>query len=128
MPRIFWITSGDRDSALSTMVCPRSIRLAISTSPSRVSSGTAPISRRYMRTGSLVLSLPAVGEIQIQNLVGFFDFGVELRLFEDLDAGHIETCQQIVQVRATAQIGGQQLADFVVQNVALFLAHGHQVR
>ena len=35
---------------------PRSMRLAISTSPSRVSSGTVPISRRYMRTGSFVLS------------------------------------------------------------------------
>ena len=31
---------------------PASMRRAISTSPSRVSSGTRPISRRYMRTGS----------------------------------------------------------------------------
>ena len=30
------------------------MRLAISTSPSRVSSETEPILRRYMRTGSLV--------------------------------------------------------------------------
>ena len=50
------ITMGERDSALSTRICPRSMRLAISTSPSRVSSGTVPISRRYMRTGSLVFS------------------------------------------------------------------------
>ncbi len=33
---------------------PSSMRLAISTSPSRVSSETEPILRRYMRTGSLV--------------------------------------------------------------------------
>ena len=39
-----------------TAFLPRSMRLAISTSPSRVSSGTVPISRRYMRTGSFVLS------------------------------------------------------------------------
>ncbi len=31
---------------------PSSIRLAISTSPSRVSSETEPIFRRYIRTGS----------------------------------------------------------------------------
>ena len=42
--------------AFITRIWPRSIRLAISTSPSRVSSGTVPISRRYMRTGSLVFS------------------------------------------------------------------------
>ena len=34
---------------------PVSIRLAISTSPSRVRSETDPILRRYMRTGSLDL-------------------------------------------------------------------------
>ena len=45
-----------REIARSIAFLPRSMRLAISTSPSRVSSGTVPISRRYMRTGSLVLS------------------------------------------------------------------------
>src|SRR5262245_50829415 len=39
-----------------TASLPRSIRRAISTSPSRVRSGTVPISRKYIRTGSLVLS------------------------------------------------------------------------
>ena len=51
-----WMTIGDRESAFSTRICPRSMRLAISTSPSRVSKGTVPISRKYMRTGSLVFS------------------------------------------------------------------------
>ena len=54
--RIFWITSGERERAFETARCPRSMRLAISTSLSRVRSATAPISRRYMRTGSLVFS------------------------------------------------------------------------
>jgi len=40
------ITSRDRESALRTAVCPCSIRFASSISPSRVSSGTIPISRR----------------------------------------------------------------------------------
>ena len=39
----------------SIMACrPPSMRLAISISPSRVSSSTEPISRMYMRTGSVV--------------------------------------------------------------------------
>jgi hypothetical protein len=41
-----------RNSAAMTWRSPSSMRLAIVTSPSRVSSGTLPISRRYMRTGS----------------------------------------------------------------------------
>jgi hypothetical protein len=45
-----------REMARSIAFLPRSMRLAISTSPSRVRRGTVPISRRYMRTGSFVLS------------------------------------------------------------------------
>ena len=45
-----------REMARSMAFLPRSMRLAISTSPSRVRRGTVPISRRYMRTGSFVLS------------------------------------------------------------------------
>jgi len=41
---------------MNTRASPASIRCAISTSPSRSSSLTVPISRRYMRTGSLVFS------------------------------------------------------------------------
>ncbi len=39
---------------------------------------------------------------------------------------HVETRQQFVQVRAAVQIRRQNFADFVVQDVALFLAHGHE--
>ena len=42
-------------SARRTSFSPSSIRLAISTSPSRVSSETEPILRRYRRTGSFDL-------------------------------------------------------------------------
>ena len=52
-----WTTTGIRETALMIDSLPRSMRLAISTSPSRVSRGTVPISRRYIRTGSLVLSI-----------------------------------------------------------------------
>src|SRR5579883_73751 len=61
MEMISWMTSGARESDLRTVFWPRSMRRAISTSPSRVSSGTVPISRRYMRTGSLTLSPTPAG-------------------------------------------------------------------
>src|SRR3989442_1083137 len=48
--------TAERESDFKTVICPRSMRFAISTSPSRVSNGTVPISRKYMRTGSLVFS------------------------------------------------------------------------
>ena len=44
----------DRLIAFNIRSFPRSIRRARFTSPSRVNSGTAPISRRYTRTGSSV--------------------------------------------------------------------------
>jgi hypothetical protein len=52
------------DGELAALDAPRD-----STSPSRVSSGTVPISRRYMRTGSLVLSsAPGVRSSSISSL------------------------------------------------------------
>ena len=49
------IATAQLSTTCSTRRSPSSMRLAISTSPSRVSSETEPILRRYMRTGSLVL-------------------------------------------------------------------------
>ena len=49
------------------------MRLAMATSPSRVSSGTVPISRRYMRTGSLVFSSsPGVRSSSLSSAAGRF--------------------------------------------------------
>ncbi|MNN53839.1 hypothetical protein D3C81_1686250 [compost metagenome] len=54
MARISAMVAGDALMA-SIMSCrPPSMRLAISISPSRVNSSTVPISRMYMRTGSVV--------------------------------------------------------------------------
>ena len=47
-------SSGRREIARIMCFRPSSMRLAISISPSRVSSSTEPISRMYMRTGSVV--------------------------------------------------------------------------
>ncbi len=62
----------------SIMACrPPSMRLAISISPSRVSSSTVPISRMYMRTGSVVRPEFAVhgGEGGLGFFLGFLDGG-----------------------------------------------------
>ena len=48
------MASGYSATEICTWLIPSSIRLAISISPSRVSSSTVPISRMYMRTGSVV--------------------------------------------------------------------------
>ena len=121
---ISWITSGARESDFSTVFWPRSMRRAISTSPSRVSSGTVPISRRYMRTGSLTFSPTPAGSSRSMQFFGFFELLLEiLGLFEDLDAGDVQAGQHIVQVGAAGEIAGQNFADLVVQDVAFFLAH-----
>jgi hypothetical protein len=52
--RISAIVVGEAEMACIMYCRPPSMRLAISISPSRVSSSTVPISRMYMRTGSVV--------------------------------------------------------------------------
>ena len=48
------MVAGEAEMASIMAIRPPSMRLAISISPSRVSSSTVPISRMYMRTGSVV--------------------------------------------------------------------------
>ncbi len=48
------MVAGEAEIASIIAIRPPSMRLAISISPSRVSSSTVPISRMYMRTGSVV--------------------------------------------------------------------------
>src|ERR1700709_2478599 len=49
--RISAMVAGEAEIASIIAIRPPSMRLAISISPSRVSSSTVPISRLYMRTG-----------------------------------------------------------------------------
>ncbi len=53
---IAWKVSGLSQSPAIMVLRPASMRLAMAISPSRLSSSTLPISRRYMRTGSSVRS------------------------------------------------------------------------
>ena len=59
-----------------------------------------PISRRYMRTGSLIFSPTPGGQFEIDQFFGFFELLLEiLGLFEDLDAGDVEAGEHIVEIR-----------------------------
>ena len=121
---ISWTASGARASDFRTVFCPRSMRRAISTSPSRVSSGTVPISRRYMRTGSLIFSPTPAGSSRSRISSPSSSFLIEiLGLFQDFDAGDIQAGQDVLEFGAAGDIAGQNFADFVVQDVALLLAH-----
>ena len=54
-----WKVSGLSQRPSIMVSRPASMRLAMAISPSRDRSSTEPISRRYMRTGSSVRSLPS---------------------------------------------------------------------
>ena len=65
------------------------------------------------------------GKFEVDQLfAGFFDLLLEiLGLFQDFDAGGIESGENVVDVGAPGEIAGQNFADLVVQDVAFFLAH-----
>ena len=124
------ITMGEREMALSTRFWPRSMRLAISTSPSRVSSGTVPISRRYMRTGSLVFSSVPGREVELDVLALFqleILVGAELRPVEQIDALGADGGDQIVDVVGGGHLLRHHVVDVAVGQIALFLARVDQV-
>ena len=120
--------SGVREMDLITASLPRSMRRAISTSPSRVSSGTVPISRRYMRTGSLVLSsAPGVRSSSSSSALRPCGRWLCRRAgiligVDHFDAGAAEDVEQIVELVGRGDFRRQQLVDLVVQQVALLLA------
>ena len=118
------------------------MRLAMATSPSRVSSGTVPISRRYMRTGSLVFSSrPGVRSSSTSSRplrrlflctsasAGSRGFQRRARglgrghIFVDVDAVALEGGEQVVDFFRGMNFGGQDVVYFVVEQVAPLLAH-----
>ena len=128
------VIAGMREIDLMTESLPCSMRLAMATSPSRVSSGTVPISRRYMRTGSLVLSSapgvrsssgPSPSAVLALHPVAL---AVGLLGVDQVDAGAAERGEQLFEIFGRRrQVGGQQIADLVVEQVALLLADDDQL-
>ncbi len=75
-----------------------------------------PISRRYMRTGSLTFSPTPAGSSRSRSLLALFELFFEiLGLFEDLDAGAVESGQHVFEFGAAGQVAGQNFADLVVK-------------
>ena len=129
MARMSWITSGERDSAFSTVFWPRSMRRAISTSPSRVSSGTVPISRRYMRTGSLIFS-PTPGGSSRSSSSSVSSSFLSNSIFGSSRISMpapSSPASRSSSSAAVVQFGGKQFGDFVVKDVALLLASVHEL-
>ena len=81
------MTMGEREMAFMTRIWPRSMRLAISTSPSRVSSGYGAHLAEVHADGVVGLLEGAGGEVEL-DVVGLFAclrlvfvaFGTEARL------------------------------------------------
>ena len=110
------------------------MRLAIAISPSRVSSSTVPISRMYMRTGSVVRPNSAstvVGEgrggFLGRFLVGHDRFAQQQRLgirclLVHRDAHVVDHLHDVFDLLRIDDLGGQVVVDLGVRQEALFLA------
>ena len=119
---------------------PSSIRLAISISPSRVSSSTEPISRMYMRTGSVVrpnsessvdAAASASSSTSSAGTVGGRlghqqRFGVG-RLVVDLDAHVADHRDDAFDLLGIEDVVGQVVVDLGVRQVAALLAEHDQL-
>ena len=71
-----------------------------------------------------------LGQFEVAELVGLVLgglFEVELRLFQDFDAGAVEVGEQILELAPGREILGEQIVDFVVQNEPLFFARVHEI-
>ena len=121
------MTMGERESAFRTRSWPRSMRLAISTSPSRVSSGTVPISRRYMRTGSLVFSSVPGREIQFHVLAGFDlssnFFSARFGSLEHIDPLRTDGGKQVLEIVGGMHVVRDEVIHLVIGEITLLFAH-----
>ena len=122
-----------REMVLMTVRRPRSMRLAMATSPSRVSSGTVPISRQVHadRVVRLVnrtrrqieLDFFALLAAQLEQLrVAVLSLGID-----DLDAGVTQRAEQIVELFGRGQLRGEHVVDLLVEQVTLLLAEGDEL-
>ena len=118
---------------------PSSMRLAISISPWRVSSSTVPISRMYMRTGSVVrpnsASTLASAASASSAASSSFDtaasdsshrLGVR-RFFVHRDTHVIDHVDDVFDLLWIDDVVGQVVVDLGIGQVALFLAAGNQI-
>ena len=124
---------GVREIDLMTASLPRSIRLAISTSPSRVSERDRAHLAQVHANGVVGLVERARREVELEFFcplarpVEQLVFAVGLLGIDDLDARAAERAEQIVQFVRRRDVSGQELVDFVVEQIALFFADGDEL-
>ena len=137
-----WKVSGLSHSPAIIASRPASMRLAIAISPSRESSSTEPISRRYMRTGSSVRSagslasdLAGTGALHLDDLVALgllllgllalafllLALGFGFLGFDDVDAHLVEHRQDVLDLLGGDLLGGQHGVELFVGDVAALL-------
>ena len=123
---------GVREIDLMTASLPRSMRLAMATSPSRVSSGHRAHLAQVHADGIVGLVEGARREIELGAVLGAVAIevlvaAVRLVGIDDLDAGAAERVEQVVEVFRRGDLRREHLVDLVVEQVALFLADLNQL-
>ena len=125
---------------------PASMRLAMAISPSRESSSTEPISRRYMRTGSSVRSVgslvsalagtfcwtstsspPSLSGSSSASSRSFSSSSARLLGLDDVDAHLGEHREHVLDLLGIDLLGGQHRVDLVVGDVAALLGGPDQL-
>ena len=117
---------------------PASMRLAMAISPSRDSSSTAPISRRYMRTGSSVRStasflvatagrgLPSSRGSTSSSGSFFLFLVVRIAVLDDVDAHLADRGHDVLDLLAVHLVLRQRLVELIIGDDALLLRAGDQ--
>src|SRR6516165_51093 len=140
-----WKVSGLSQSPAIMASRPASMRLAIAISPLRERSSAEPMSRRYMRTGSLVRSAGSLAGFGLNRMLPDFEylalaFGFLLPLFTGLhlflkpnlfgldhvDAHLAELRQNALDLLGVDLFGSQQRVDLVVGDITALLRGADQ--
>ena len=141
---IAWKVSGLSHRPAIIASRPASMRLAMAISPSRDSSSTEPISRRYMRTGSSVRSVGSLvsalagtfcwtstsspPSLSASSLLAFLLVVVAGFLgLDDVDAHLAEHRQHVLDLLGIDLLGGQHRIDLVVGDVTALLGGADQL-
>src|SRR5206468_5980024 len=51
------------------------------------------------------------GQLEIEQILGFFQLGVEFRLFENFDARNIQARENVIQIAAAVEVVRHKLTD-----------------
>ena len=132
---IAWKVSGDSQRPAIIVSRPASMRLAMAISPSRDSSSTEPISRRYMRTGSSVRSVGSLAVLVATAVVGRSATSVpssfssssassassDLVGLDDVDAHLVEHRHDVLDLLGRGGVRGEDLVELVDGDIAALL-------